>query len=91
VLLPLSDAVILNHLRGSDPGARTSDLAARDYVVGIYPLLEDETCFFLAADFDKQTWAEDAISYAQTCRSFGVRAAVERSRSGVITTAKMRS
>ena len=42
-----------NHLRGSDPGARTSELAARDFVVGVYPLLEDETCYFLAADVNR--------------------------------------
>ena len=41
--LPVSDAVIGNHLLGKE-------------TVGVYPLLPDETCWFLAADFDKKTW-----------------------------------
>jgi len=82
IFQPLNDIVILNHLRGADRTARSSDLAARDCVVGVYPLLQDETCWFLAADFDKQTWRQDAVAYSQTARSYGVQAAVERSRSG---------
>jgi len=75
--LPLTDAVIRNHLRGEDPERR-----GRDFVVGIYPLLIDETCWFLAADFDKTTWREDARAFLETCHSHGVTAAMERSRSG---------
>jgi len=82
IFQPLNDIVILNHLRGADPTARSSDLVARDCVVGVYPLLQDESCWFLAADFDKQTWRQDAVVYAQTARSYGVQAVVERSRSG---------
>src|SRR5678815_1114871 len=37
---------VLHHLRGR-------------HVMGVYPLLEDETCWFLAVDFDKSTWTED--------------------------------
>ena len=75
--LPLTDVVIRNHLRGEDPEWR-----GRDFVVGIYPLLTDETCWFLAADFDKATWREDARAFLETCHSRGVTAALERSRSG---------
>ena len=50
--------------------------------IGVYPLLSDETCWLLAVDFDKQCWAEDVTAFAETCRSFGVPVAVERSRSG---------
>ena len=78
-LLPFTDDVLINHLRGSDPSGRRKD---KEFVAGIYPMLEDETCWLLAADFDKQTWAQDAIAYAKTCRSYGIDAAVERSRSG---------
>ena len=45
-------------------------------------MLLDETCFFLAADFDKTGWGEDVTAFAETCRQLDLPAAVERSRSG---------
>src|SRR5262249_16060465 len=45
-------------------------------------LLEDETCWFVAVDFDKSTWTEDVTAFVETCRRVGLPAAVERSRSG---------
>lgn len=74
----LSDEVIRNHLTGFD----TIDKSAREYLIGVYPMLLDETCWFLAVDFDKETWVADAKAYLETCRSFKVPAALERSRSG---------
>ena len=65
----VSDDVVRAHLTGR-------------HVMGVYPLLEDETCWFLAADFDKKSWQDDVGSYVETCRSFGAEPAVERSRSG---------
>jgi hypothetical protein len=47
----------------------------------VYPLLSDETCWFLAVDFDKKTWQEDSIAFMDTCREMQV-GALERSRSG---------
>jgi len=44
--------------------------------------MTDETCWFLAADFDKQSWQRDALAFVATCREKGVPAALERSRSG---------
>ena len=76
--IPASDAVIERHLRGEHP---TQRLGA-DFVAGVYPLLPNETCWFLAADFDGQSWAVDALAYMQACRVKGVPAALERSRSG---------
>ncbi len=66
---PLTDDVIRDHLIGG-------------HTVGIYPLLLDETCYFLAADFDKKSWQEDAAAFLETCRDLEVPAALERSRSG---------
>jgi superfamily II DNA or RNA helicase len=66
---PLTDAVIENHLLGKE-------------TIGVYPLLADETCWFLAVDFDKKTWQEDSIAFIHTCRELNVPAALERSRSG---------
>jgi len=67
--LPVDDAAILAHLRGQ-------------HVMGVYPLLQDETCWFLAVDFDKKSWAEDVAAFVATCRDVGLPATVERSRSG---------
>src|SRR5438093_3808049 len=73
--LPITDEVIRWHLSGFDP-------AGQPFVAGIYPMLQDETCFFLAADFDKQGWREDAVAFLETCRAMGIPAVLERSRSG---------
>ncbi len=69
VLLPLNDEVIEHHLRGQR-------------VIAIYPLLEDETCWLLAIDFDKSSWQADIGAVWTACDAFGVPAVVERSRSG---------
>lgn len=65
----ISDATIGNHLSGK-------------HTVGIYPLLTDETCWFLAMDFDKADWRQDVKAFWQTCEEMHVPSAVERSRSG---------
>lgn len=73
--LPVTDEVVRCHLSGQD------DLG-RNFVVGVYPMLLDETCFFLAVDFDKTSWAEDAQAVLDTCERLHLPAALERSRSG---------
>ena len=69
LLIPLSDAVIYDHLAGK-------------HTVGVYPLLEDDTCHFLAVDFDEAEWQDDARAFMQSCEELGVPAALEISRSG---------
>ena len=56
--------------------------ATPKFIAGVYPLLPDETCWFLAADFDKESWERDSKAFLNTCREFEVPAALERSRSG---------
>jgi len=73
--LPITDEVIRWHLSGFDP-------AGQPFVAGIYPMLQDETCFFLAVDFDKEGWREDAGAFLKTCGAMGIPAVLERSRSG---------
>ncbi len=73
--LPLSDEVLRWHLSGEDD-------RGRPFVGGVYPMLLDERCWFLAVDFDEGDWAVDAAAYLETCRKFRVPAALERSRSG---------
>lgn len=62
LLIPLSDAVIYDHLAGK-------------HTVGVYPLLEDDTCYFLAADFDEADWRDDSLAFMQSCEELGVPAA----------------
>jgi superfamily II DNA or RNA helicase len=69
VLIPLSDAVIYDHLAG-------------EHTVGAYPLLQDDNCYFLAADFDDADWRDDALAFMRSCEELGVPAALEISRSG---------
>ncbi|MDJ0863007.1 MAG: hypothetical protein QNJ82_12320 [Gammaproteobacteria bacterium] len=45
-------------------------------------MLTDETCWFLAVDFDKDAWWEDVLAVSETCQRIGVPYAIERSRSG---------
>jgi len=61
--------VIENHLRGN-------------IVAGIYPMLPDETCWFLAIDFDEADWQKDVSVFREVCNAFNIPVAVERSRSG---------
>jgi len=75
---PVTNDVVRNHLLGFDP----NDRYKRECVIGLYPMLADETCWFLAVDFDKEQWMKDISAYLETCRTFKVPASVEISRSG---------
>lgn len=68
-LTPVSDRVIYDHLVGR-------------HTAGVYPLMEDDSCYFLAADFDEADWRDDARAFMQSCEELGVPAALEISRSG---------
>lgn len=67
--LPLTDEQITKHLNGKQH-------------LGIYPLLTDNTSWFIAADFDKEKWAEECRSLLKVCYAKGIPAYLERSRSG---------
>ena len=69
LLVPLTDQAIYDHLAGH-------------HTVGVYPLLADDSCHFLAVDFDDADWRSDAQAFAQSCRELGVPVALEISRSG---------
>jgi superfamily II DNA or RNA helicase/very-short-patch-repair endonuclease len=73
--LPVTDDVIRWHLSGCDA-------EGDPFVAAVYPLLQDETCFFVAVDFDKANWREDAAAFRETCRHLSIPVALERSRSG---------
>ena len=67
--LPVTDQVIHDHLIGK-------------HTIGVYPILSDGSCWFLAIDFDKSTWRDDVGVFHESCRHFDIPAYVERSRSG---------
>lgn len=69
LLVPLTDQTIYDHLAGR-------------HTVGVYPLLEDDSCHFLTVDFDDAEWRSDARAFVQSCRDLGVPAALKVSRSG---------
>ena len=73
-LVPLSDAIIYEHLSGKDGFGRD--------VVGLYPILPDDTCYFLAIDFDDGNWQDNVSEVRSVCNSWNIPCAVERSRSG---------
>jgi superfamily II DNA or RNA helicase/very-short-patch-repair endonuclease len=73
--LPVTDEVIRRHLSGVEERGRA-------FVAGVYPMLLDERCFFLAVDFDEGDWAADARVFLETCKRLKVPAVLERSRSG---------
>ncbi len=68
-LSPLTDQVLFNHLKG-------------DISIGIYPMYQDETCSFLALDFDKQNWQKDVLAFAEICKAYRIPIHIERSQSG---------
>jgi hypothetical protein len=65
----LSDEQFAKHLSGEN-------------FIGIYPLLKDNTSWFIAADFDKANWIEECRSFLTFCNDQGLPAYLERSRSG---------
>ncbi|WP_253952485.1 DEAD/DEAH box helicase family protein [Oceanispirochaeta sp. M1] len=79
--IPVSDEIISFHLKGEAPPEETWR-KPKPFVMGIYPLLPDETCRFLALDFDKENWQQDVQTFLETCSEEGIPASLERSRSG---------
>jgi superfamily II DNA or RNA helicase len=74
--VPFGDDVLRSHLTGRAAGNPA------DFTAGIYPMLPDETCWFLAADFDKKSWKQDVAAFRDTARAKGAPVAIEQSRSG---------
>jgi len=67
--LPLTDDQLLKHLNG-------------EQLMGIYPLLNDNTSWFIAADFDKEKWERECKVFIDICKENAIDAYLERSRSG---------
>lgn len=67
--LPLNEDAAQAHLRGQ-------------LTIGTYAIDADDSCAFLACDFDGSGWKEDVSAYRESGRALGIDVAVERSRSG---------
>lgn len=67
--LKLTDQEIAKHLNG-------------EQLIGVYPLLQDNTSYFIAADFDEANWVDDAKKFLKACSEKNIPAYLERSRSG---------
>jgi superfamily II DNA or RNA helicase len=67
--LPITETEIQKHLNGVQQ-------------IGIYPLLPDNTSWFLVADFDKTNWNNEAVVFLNACKDKNIPAYLERSRSG---------
>ena len=68
-LKPLENEDIIKHLSGKQ-------------IIGVYPLLKDNTCHFLVMDFDKKDWLKDVKAIKKVCIEKNIPVVVERSRSG---------
>lgn len=69
----ITDKVIQQHFTGT---------GRNSLVMGVYPLLEDETCRFLAIDFDKKNWQDEILVVKAIYAEYGIQSYIERSRSG---------
>ena len=69
---------IYRHLEGRDNEGRD--------VIGIYPILDDNTCYFLCVDFDDKSslvgYKDDVLAFADVCKEYNIPYSIERSRSG---------
>jgi len=65
----LTDDHLIKHLKG-------------EQVVGLYPLIQDNTSWFIAADFDEADWIEECRALIKICDEYDIPAYLERSRSG---------
>jgi superfamily II DNA or RNA helicase len=68
-LSPVTNQTIYDHLAGR-------------HTIGVYPLLTDDTCWFLAVDFDEEEWHDDVWAFQESCRESSVPCSIEISRSG---------
>ena len=67
--LPLNEDAAQAHLQGQ-------------LTIGTYAIDADDSCAFLACDFDGSGWQEDVSAYRASAQGLGIEVAVERSRSG---------
>jgi len=77
--LVVDDVAIERHLRGTDANGAS-------FVMGVYPMLADNTCSFLAADFDEGEWRRDVFAFKDACQRHQIPVAIERLDPGMVLT-----
>ncbi len=65
----LDEQAVRDHLQGK-------------YTIGTYAIRENDSCIFLAADFDGGGWKQDVLAYRAAARELGIQVEIEKSRSG---------
>jgi len=76
--IPFDGSVVRGHLRGT----QSPKANGKEFAVGAYALLPDETCRFVVADFDKAEYRKDAEAFRAECGKAGIPVYLELSRSG---------
>ena len=69
-VIPLTKDIVKKHLIGA-------------YFIGIYPLLKDNTSYFIAVDFDGKDWEKDSKMFMNGCKSLKIPVYIEKSLSGM--------
>lgn len=67
--IPFNKEHLMQHMNG-------------ERTIGLYPILKDHSCFFLAIDFDERDWKKDVLLFVNVCKKYAVDCYIERSRSG---------
>ena len=75
---PLTDGDFYKHLSGKDEECRD--------VIGVYAIMDDNTCNFLCADFDDKNcehgYQKDVLAFTAICKQWQIPFSIECSRSG---------
>ncbi|NOT80279.1 MAG: DEAD/DEAH box helicase family protein [Bacteriovoracaceae bacterium] len=67
--MSLDELAVESHLKGNS-------------TIGTYAIRSDDSCRFLACDFDETSWQQDVLTFQDAASSLGIEVAIERSRSG---------
>lgn len=69
--LKLTNEIYFNHMK-----------ADSNFSIGIYPLVENNKCYFLCIDFDDDHFAEAALAFKIECDKHNIDTIMEKSQSG---------
>jgi hypothetical protein len=69
VFVPLDSSIARSYLEGR-------------LIVGVYAILKDDSCKFLAVDFDDSDWMDDIFAFRDVAARMDIQVSVERSKSG---------
>lgn len=64
-----NDAFLFEHMKGNK-------------AYGVYPIVDNDKCYFLAIDFDDDKFKNAALAYKEECKKLGIDSIIELSQSG---------